>query len=185
MSSELPPTEYFSGIDFNPSFYQSSSSDSLTATTGKKLFLSYPVAQGSETFPSNITLLSTLTDSSGDVGTLGQYLSSTTSGVSWTTPSSGSTYVAYSASATLPTITDPTLLVVVSGATVGKVITIPATGYSVGQKIQIKNTGSVVASISTSLITAFLYSSTSAAISITLESGDVVNLIYTGFAWIQ
>ena len=72
MSSELPPTEYFTNIDFNPSFYQSSSSDSLTATTGKKIFLSYPVAQGSETFPSNITLLSTLTDSSGDVGTSGQ-----------------------------------------------------------------------------------------------------------------
>ena len=45
MSSELPPTEYFEGIKFNPDFYQSSSSDYLTATTGKKIFLSYPVAQ--------------------------------------------------------------------------------------------------------------------------------------------
>ena len=125
MSAELPPTEYFTNIDFNPSFYQSSSSDSLTATTGKKLFLSYPVAQGSETFPSNITLLSTLKDASGSVGTLGQYLSSTTSGVSWITPSSGATYAAYTATATLSTITNLTLLVVVSGATVGMVITIP------------------------------------------------------------
>jgi hypothetical protein len=82
---ELAPTYYFNGILFNPDFYTSASSDSLTATTGKKLFLSYPVAQGSETFPSNITLLSTLKDASGSVGTSGQLLSSTASGVNWIT----------------------------------------------------------------------------------------------------
>ena len=49
MASELPPTEYFSGITFNPEFYQSTSSDYLTASTGKKYFLSYPTAQGTET----------------------------------------------------------------------------------------------------------------------------------------
>ena len=50
MSGELPPTYYFSGITFNPSFYPSSSTgDYLTETTGKKLFLTYPIAQGTET----------------------------------------------------------------------------------------------------------------------------------------
>jgi hypothetical protein len=50
MSGELPPTYYFSGITFNPSFYPSSSTgDYLTETTAKKLFLTYPIAQGTET----------------------------------------------------------------------------------------------------------------------------------------
>ena len=49
MSSEIPPTDYFSGITFNPDFYQSSSEDYLTASTGQNYFLTYPTAQGSET----------------------------------------------------------------------------------------------------------------------------------------
>ena len=50
MAGELPPTYYFSGITFNPSFYPSSSTgDYLTETTAKKLFLTYPIAQGTET----------------------------------------------------------------------------------------------------------------------------------------
>jgi hypothetical protein len=61
MSSEIPPTYYFNGISFNPDFYQSSSDDYLTATTGKKIFLSYPFAQGTESiskiFSSNIDSL--------------------------------------------------------------------------------------------------------------------------------
>ena len=44
--SETPPTYYFSGITFNPSFY---TSDYITQATGKKYFLSYPIAQGTET----------------------------------------------------------------------------------------------------------------------------------------
>ena len=60
--SELPPTYYFSGITFNPNFYQSSSSEYLTASTGKKYFLSYPIAQGTET-------ISTLKTSSIDTAT--------------------------------------------------------------------------------------------------------------------
>ena len=44
--SETPPTYYFSGITFNPSFY---TSDYITKETGKKYFLSYPIAQGTET----------------------------------------------------------------------------------------------------------------------------------------
>jgi hypothetical protein len=43
------PTYYFSGINFNPSFYTSSSSDYLTKQTAKSYFLSYPTAQGTET----------------------------------------------------------------------------------------------------------------------------------------
>ena len=50
--SEIPPTYYFSGITFNPTFYSSASSDYLTASTGKKIFLSYPTAQGTETITS-------------------------------------------------------------------------------------------------------------------------------------
>ena len=83
MSAEIPPTDYSNGMNFNKSFYQSSTDDYLTASTGKKLFLSYPISQGSEIFSSNITLQSTLTDSSGDVGTVGQVLSSTGKGTEW------------------------------------------------------------------------------------------------------
>jgi len=50
--SEAPPTYYFSGISFNPDFYQTSSSDYLTKTTAKKYFLTYPTAQGAETIAS-------------------------------------------------------------------------------------------------------------------------------------
>ena len=46
---ESPPTYYFSGVTFNPSFYTTTSSDYLTKTTARKYFLSYPTAQGDET----------------------------------------------------------------------------------------------------------------------------------------
>ena len=42
MSSEIPPTYYFSGITYNPDFYQTSSSS----------YLNYPIAQGTETIKS-------------------------------------------------------------------------------------------------------------------------------------
>ena len=48
-TSEAPPTYYFDGITFNPTFYSSSSSDYLTKSTGKSYFLSYPTAQGTQT----------------------------------------------------------------------------------------------------------------------------------------
>jgi hypothetical protein len=47
--AETPPTYYFSGITFNPTFYQSSSTDYLTLATAKSNFLTYPTAQGDET----------------------------------------------------------------------------------------------------------------------------------------
>jgi len=71
MSGELPPTYYFSGITFNPSFYPSSSTgDYLTETTGKKLFLTYPIAQGTETISTlNCSILNApSTTSNLDIG---------------------------------------------------------------------------------------------------------------------
>ena len=47
--SEAPPTYYFSGITFNPDFYQSTTGNYLTQTTAKNYFLTYPSAQGTET----------------------------------------------------------------------------------------------------------------------------------------
>ena len=40
MSSELPPTEYFSGINFNPDFY-TSGSDNITTEEAKNLIIAY------------------------------------------------------------------------------------------------------------------------------------------------
>ena len=48
MTSELPPTYYFTDITFNPAFY-SSGSDNITNEEVKKKFLTYPTAQGAET----------------------------------------------------------------------------------------------------------------------------------------
>ena len=68
MSGELPPTYYFSGITFNPSFYPSSSTgDYLTETTAKKLFLTYPIAQGTETIS---TLNCSVINSSSEISNL-------------------------------------------------------------------------------------------------------------------
>jgi hypothetical protein len=61
-NADTPPTYYFSGITFNPSFFTSSSSDYLTKQTAKSYFLSYPTAQGTET-------ISTLKASSIDSST--------------------------------------------------------------------------------------------------------------------
>jgi hypothetical protein len=61
-NADTPPTYYFSGITFNPSFFTSSSSDYLTKQTAKSYFLSYPKAQGTET-------ISTLKASSIDSST--------------------------------------------------------------------------------------------------------------------
>jgi hypothetical protein len=182
------------GSIFNPDLWVAGDTETIDAEYLSANYLKFPVSQGYETlngmtnlgstiFSSDVRFNSTIKDTSGDVGTAGQVLSSTGTGTNWIAASAGTTYISYSASATLSTSVNPTLLVVVSGATVGKVITIPS-GYSLGQKIQIKNTGSVVASISTTN-TVFIYSSTTILNSITLESGDVVNLIYNGFTWIQ
>ena len=66
-SSEAPPTYYFDGITFNPTFYSSSSSDYLTKSTGKSYFLSYPTAQGTQTIS---TLNSSTINSLSSTGTI-------------------------------------------------------------------------------------------------------------------
>jgi hypothetical protein len=70
MSSEIPPTDYFTGIPFNPDFYQSSSEEYLTASTAKSYFLSYPTAQGTETISTlNCAILNTPSQTSNlDLG---------------------------------------------------------------------------------------------------------------------
>ena len=70
-NTETPPTYYFSGIKFNPSFYTSSSSDYLTKQTAKSYFLSYPTAQGTETISTlNCAVLNTPSETSNlDIGT--------------------------------------------------------------------------------------------------------------------
>ena len=70
-NAETPPTYYFSGIKFNPSFYTSSSSDYLTKQTAKSYFLSYPIAQGTETISTlNCAVLNTPSSTSNlDLGT--------------------------------------------------------------------------------------------------------------------
>ena len=40
MSADLPPTEYFSGINFNPDFY-TSGSDNITIEETKNLIVAY------------------------------------------------------------------------------------------------------------------------------------------------
>jgi len=69
-NSEAPPTYYFSGITFNPDFYQSTSGEYLTASTGRSYFLSYPTAQGEETISTLITpsILSTSDDTNMTIG---------------------------------------------------------------------------------------------------------------------
>ena len=70
MSTETPPTYYFSGINFNQSFYTSSSSEYLTKQTAKSYFLSYPTAQGAETISTlNCAVLNTPSSTSNlDLG---------------------------------------------------------------------------------------------------------------------
>jgi len=144
---------------------------------------------GTNTFDNNLRLNSTLTDSSGDVGTAGQVLSSTSTATNWITVATGSTYIAYTASATIPTTTNPTLIVLFSGTTAGQTLTIPTLAYSTGQVIQFKNRASVNVTISSGLSTMFLYAPNSSNVtnvsSYTLIPNDTYNLYWIGFAYVQ
>ena len=177
-----------SGVNVDLTTYFESSYYSYIQTTlnaGTTLLGSNNNWLGSNIFNGDLRVNSTLTDTSGDVGTAGQVLSSTGTGTNWiTTTASGSSYVAYTASATLSTSVNPTLFVIVSGTTVGIVITIPATGYALGQVIQVKNNATNIITISTSS-TIYIYSSIGAGASLTIDSGDVANLFYNGFTWLQ
>ena len=72
--SEAPPTYYFGGITFNPSFYQQATTNYLSLDTAKNIFLTYPTAQGTET----ISTLNTSTINSGgsilSIGTNGSLI---------------------------------------------------------------------------------------------------------------
>ena len=50
MTSVQPPQYYFSGINYNPQFFNTSSGSSLTYSQALAKFVSYPSAQGNETF---------------------------------------------------------------------------------------------------------------------------------------
>ena len=81
MAVYTPPTETLP--IFDNSVFPSSDGTALTIASGRDYFLTYPVAQGEEIFPSNITVQSSITDSTGAKGTLGQVLSSTGTGTEW------------------------------------------------------------------------------------------------------
>ncbi len=56
MSSELPPTEYFSGINFNPDFYTTGSNYSTIKET-KNLIIEYSSSSTSTISTLNTTIL--------------------------------------------------------------------------------------------------------------------------------
>jgi len=186
MAEELPPTDYFSGITFNSDFYQSNSTEYLTATEGKKIFLSYPLSQGSEKFSSNIKLLSTLTDTSGSVGTSGQILSSTTTGVSWIN-GVGNSYISYNTSTlpfTLSLASNSNLYILFSGTTnSGGIMTIPTTGITNGTYIHVKNISSGTVNLSSSFIQFQTAASGSAILD--LNSGESFQGYFNGTYWVQ
>ena len=186
MAEELPPTDYFSGITFNRDFYQSNSTEYLTATDGKKLFLSYPLSQGSETFSSNVKLQSTLTDTSGSVGTSGQILSSTTTGVSWIN-GVGNSYISYNTSSlpfTLSLASNSNLYILFSGTTnSGGIMTIPTTGITNGTYIHVKNTSSGTVNLSSSFIQ--FQSGVSSIGIIDLNAGESFQAYFNGANWVQ
>jgi hypothetical protein len=188
MSSAIPPFPYFNGITYNPSLF-SSSTDYITATTGKKLFLSYPTAQGEETFASNVLIKSSLTDGSGSKGLSGQVLSSTVSGTQWIY-SGSSGYLSYNLSSlpfTLPaaSYSKYSNLYILFTGTVGSggIMTIPITGFTAGTLINIKNASTGTVNFST---TYMLYVSTTTSTTIFgIGGGDVIQLYFNGSYWIE
>jgi hypothetical protein len=180
MSVNTPPTENIP--IFDPSVFPSSSGTALTIASGSKYFLTYPVAQGSEIFPSNVTLQSTLSDSSGDVGTSGQLLSSTGTGVNWITSGTNG-FLSLDISVlpyTLPIPSYNNLYILVSGTGSG-ILTIPTTGVTSGTFINIKSLLNGSLSISTSYI---LFSNTAVA-STYLGIFNTFSAYYNGSAWVQ
>jgi len=182
MSVNTPPTENIP--IFDPSVFPSSSGTALTIATGLDYFLSYPVAQGSEIFPSNVTLQSTLTDASGDVGTSGQVLTSTGTGTNWTNGGTNG-YITYNASAlpfTLPVSTYVNLFVFFTGSTSG-ILTLPLSGFVSGSNVFIKNTSLGTVNIATTYIS-FIEGLTS-SIAIPLGYTESITLFFNGSVWVQ
>jgi len=187
MSVNTPPTENIP--IFDPSVFPSASGTALTIASGSKYFLTYPVAQGSEIFPSNVTLQSTLTDASGDVGTAGQILSSTGTGTNWINAGTTTSYLLINASTlptTLSTAVNTNYLVYIIGSSLGGSLTIPS-GYPTGQIITIKNGTSIATPITVifSSSAVSLFSNISAVSSTPLLYGDVLSIIWNGAVWFQ
>jgi hypothetical protein len=171
-------------MSFNKSFYQSSTDDYLTASTGKKLFLSYPISQGSEIFSSNLTLKSTLTDSSSSVGLSGQVLSSTGIGTNWTYNSTNG-YLALDLSSlpyTLALSSANTYIYITGGTVSGGILTIPTSGIPNSSYLVIRNNSLFSFNISTSLMT-FTQGAILSTISVAAIS--TIALFYNGTFWIQ
>ena len=186
MSVNTPPTENIP--IFDPSVFPSASGTALTIASGSKYFLTYPVAQGSEIFPSNVTLQSTLTDSSGDVGTTGQVLSSTGTGTNWVANSSNNNTINYNTSAlpfTLPIPTQANTYYTFTGTTpAGGILTIPISGITTGTYIYIKNaSGTVGINISTTYIK-FQGSTTTTTLR-SVQTGKGIALYFNGSYWIE
>jgi len=185
MSVNTPPTENIP--IFDPSVFPSASGTALTIASGSKYFLTYPVAQGSEIFPSNITLQSTLSDASGDVGTSGQILSSTGTGTNWINNSSGiNTYTELDTATfptTLPIPTTANTYVYITGST-GGTITIPTTGVTTGTLINFRNF--TLSTINIAGSTYLPYSRFETAVSpYVLSGGCSATFYYNGSIWVQ
>ena len=186
MSVNTPPTENIP--IFDPSVFPSASGTALTIASGSKYFLNYPVAQGSEIFPSNVTLQSTLTDRSGDVGTAGQVLSSTGTGTNWVNNSSNNNTINYNTSSlpfTLPIPTQANTYYTFTGTTpAGGILTIPISGITTGTYIYIKNaSGTVGINISTTYIK-FQGSTTTTTLR-SVQTGKGIALYFNGSYWIE
>lgn len=182
MAVYTPPTETLP--IFDNSAFPSSDSTALTIATGKNYFLTYPVAQGEEIFPSNITLQSSITDSTGSKGLSTQVLSSTGTGTQWIYSGLNgySTYAMSSLPFTLPTTIFSNLYVLFTGTGSGT-LTIPTSGFTTGTLLSIKNISTGTLNISTSSI---LFSSSSTTTSlIALFSPYTISLYFNGTSWIQ
>jgi len=185
MSVNTPPTENIP--IFDASVFPSSSGTALTIATGSKYFLTYPVAQGSEIFPSNVTLQSTLSDASGDVGTSGQILSSTGTGTNWINNSVGNSYIEINTSTlptTLPIPTTANTYVYITGST-GGTITIPTTGVTSGTLINFRNFTLYTINIAGSTYLPYSSISTTAASPYVLSAGCSATFYYNGSIWVQ
>ena len=182
MAVYTPPTETLP--IFDNSVFPASDGTALTIATGRNYFLTYPVAQGEEIFPSNITLQSSVTDSTGSTGLSTQVLSSTVTGTQWVYSGLNgySTYAMSSLPFTLPTTNFSNLYVLFTGTGSGT-LTIPISGFTTGTFLSIKNISSGTLNISTSTI---LFSSTAVTTSlIALFSPYTISLYFNGSNWIQ
>ena len=87
-------------------------------------------------------------------------------------------YETFAVSRTLPTNVNLNYLGVFTGPSTGQTITIPNTGYNVGQIIRIKNSANIDVFITTGTVPTVLYSVILTATTYTLRRRDTMNLIF-------